>query len=247
MSQPQSSLAREIARKVQATLEEAGVFWLYPGKPRKEAPHALLTSGLHSDGYVNVGQVLKDRPEIRGVFASAIIEALLPNVTIQAVQWSSTRVVGADTSSTDLAEAVALLTGAIHTKMIKTEDERGKRQVWHPDNLSLRDGDVVLHLEELITTSSSALQVREGIRLANPGVKFSFSPFLPVVVERSDPDNRVIQVEDSKVLPLLQLAIRNFKPGPETCPYCAAGSEALKPKHGDNWAKLTGKIENATT
>jgi len=58
-----------------------------------------------------------------------------------------------------------------------------------------------------------------------------------VVVERSNPDDRIIVVEDSKILPLLRLCIRNYEPN--DCPYCAIGSMAIKPKQGDNWLKLT--------
>jgi len=152
------------------------------------------------------------------------------------------RVVGADTSSTDLAGDIARIVRARHIRMKKTEDEKGKRQVWDDNNEPLRPRELILHIEELITTSSSALQVREGIRLANPGVAVNFVSFLPVVVERSDPDNRITMIEGSEVLPLLQLSIRNYDSDPEHCPYCRVGSEALKPKEGNNWAKLTEKV-----
>lgn len=224
-------------RAVRRLLELANVFWLYEGPPRKEAPHALLTSGLHSDGYVDVGRALKDHPETRVALAEMMLGAFFSCTLLHGFNW----VVGADTSSTALAEEIARLAQVGHIKMVKTEDERGKRQVWDPENLPLQNGQRVLHIEELITTASSALQVREGIRLANPGVEFVFAPFLPVVVERSNPDNRVTEVDGSEILSLLQLNIRNYQPGPETCPYCAVGSEALKPKHGDNWKRLTGK------
>lgn len=224
------------AQQIQKLLEGANAFWLYPGTPRRDVPHALLTSGKHSDGYVNVGQVLKDQPETRTVFADLIFAALL-QVWIGKID----RVVGADTSSTDLARDVARIARAGHIRMVKTEDDQGKRQIWGDSNDPLRDGESILHIEELITTSSSALQVREGIRVANPGLAINFVPFLPVAVERSDPDNRITVVENSKILPLLQLCIRNYDPDPDHCPYCKVGSEALKPKQGGNWLKLTGK------
>lgn len=220
--------------QVRKHLEKADVFWLYTGEPRKDAPHALLTSGKHSDGYVNVGQVLKERPDVRRAFIKGILAALRK-------EWSGNidRVVGADTSSTDLAEGIASIAGADHIRMLKTEDSEGKRQVWYAKNTPLHNGEIVLHIEELVTTSSSALQVREGIRRANPEVIVNFVPYLPVVVERSDPNNRVIVVEDSKILPLLQLSIRNYEPNLTDCPYCAAGSQALKPKIDNNWSLLT--------
>jgi len=222
------------AQEVRQRLDAAGVFWMYEGDPRRDAPHALLTSNKHSNGYVDVGKVLKEQPETRKTFARFILDLVGTNF-----DW----VVGADTSSTALAKDIAKLAGAGHIRMVKTEDKNGnKRQVWSPENASLHSYDLILHIEELITTSFSAFQVREGIRRTYPIGPGSFFPYLPVVVERSDPDNRVVRVEDSIVLPLLQLNIRNFEPNPRTCPYCAVGSEAIKPKESDNWARLTGKV-----
>lgn len=219
--------------EVLARLREANACWFYPGSPRKHIPHALLTSGKHSDGFVDVGQVLKENPQTRMDFAESILAALR-----QIWDGSFDRVVGADTSSTALAQDIARIAGVSHIRMLKTED---KRQLWDEENDSLTHGDGILHIEELITTSFSALAVRKGIREAT-GISVSFVPYLPVVVEGSDPENRVLQVEESRVLPLLQLSIRNYDPNPSSCPYCAVGSEALKPKEGNNWAILTSQL-----
>lgn len=229
-----------ISERAQQRLIEADVFWLYPGSPDSRIPHALLTSGQHSDGFANLGQALKERPEVRREFARDILAVLL-----DAYKGGFDGVVGADTSSTLLAQDVAEIAGVAHIRMVKVEDDQGKRQDWWEGNAPLADGQTILHIEELITTSGSALQVRDGIRRANPDVKVRFAPFLPVVVERSDPDDRVVWVEESKILPLLQLSIRNYKPNPEECPYCAVGSLAIRPKEGDNWLRLTGKIRTS--
>lgn len=223
-------------KEVKAILEEADLLWLYQGKPRKEAPHAKLTGGNHSDGFAMVGKLLKEDSIARMRLAEAIVATLLE-------KWKRNvdRVVGADTSSTDLAVDVAQILGAKHIRMMKIEDGSGKRQVWHPKNEPLTNGETILHIEELVTTSFSSIQVREGIKLANPIVGVAYVPYLPVIVERSNPDNRIVCVEKSKLLPLLQLDIRNYEPGSEHCPYCFVESEPLEPKKGDNWARLTGK------
>ncbi len=224
------------AEQVRQRLEEAGALWIYDGDPRRDAPHALLTSGLHSNGFANVGQILKEQPGVRRKFAEYIVDIA---TSLECGKFH--RVVGADTSSTDLAKEVALLLGILPIVMVKTEDEYGKKgQAWHPENLPLREGEIILHLEELITTASSAKQVRKGIRRAMLKEPV-FASILPAIVERSDPDNRIVQLEDSVIVPLLRLDIRNFPPGENSCPYCAAGSEAIRPKHEDNWFRLTGK------
>jgi orotate phosphoribosyltransferase len=220
---------------IKGTLRLNNAFWVYQGLPRKNAPHVLLTSGKHSDGYVNIGKVLKEKSDVRREFAGYIV-TILSSMENRHFNW----VVGADTSSTDLAREVAKTLRAGHIKMVKTQDGKVKKQVWDSRNLLLKNGDVILQVEDLITTAGSALQVREGIRLANPGVEVRFAPLLPVLVDRSDPHNRVTMVEESEILPLLQLSIGTYKAGLATCVYCAAGSEAIIAKEGDNLDRLIG-------
>lgn len=144
--------------------------------------------------------------------------------------------VGADTSSTQLAQDVAGITGVNHIRMVKTDDSLSKRQVWAPDNPMFVGKNCILQVEELVTTASSALLVRQGIRRQRRMCD-SFFPILPVIVDRSDPDAPVAKVEESEVRSLLRLKIKNYSP--ENCPYCKAGSRAIKPKEGNNWQLLT--------
>ena len=117
-----------------------------------------------------------------------------------------------------------------------TTTSEGNEQVWGPGNEPLGERAVILQVEELITTSSSALMVREGIRRANPNSPFSYVPYLPVIVDRSDPDRRVTVIGESQVQFLLHLEIRNYPP--DSCPYCKVGSRAIKPKEAGNWRRL---------
>jgi orotate phosphoribosyltransferase len=217
--------------EIQQCLEEIGAFWIYEGRPSVHYPHALLTSGQHSNGYVNVGALLKDYQGVRWAIAHTLVVELLK-------VWDGrfTCVVGADTSSTELAGDIAKIAKVDHLRMARYEDGDGKRQIWSAGNRILNKDDVILHIEELITTTSSAIHVREGIRrrISNPDVRFV--PFLPVVVDRSDPFHRVSKVEDSIILPLLQLDIQNY--GPRQCPYCVLSSQPIKPKEGKNWSLL---------
>lgn len=140
------------AQQVRKCLEKAGVFWVYQGSPSPDKPHALLHSNKHSNGYVNVGQVLKEQSTMRKEFAENILAVLDQAGCGKGFNW----VVGADTSSTDLARDVATIAKVGHIKMIKTEDNQGKKQVWYSENAPLRKGETILHIEELITTFSSA-------------------------------------------------------------------------------------------
>lgn len=224
------------SEEVEICLAVFGTLWLYRGEPSKDRPHVkLTTSERHSNGYANVGGLLKSNPAVRRAMALSLCERLSASYSI--IEF----VVGADTSSTLLAEDVAKILGARHLRMVKVEDTQGKRQVWHPDNPPIHEDEKVLQVEDLITTATSSLQVREGIRLGNPGVKISFAHYLPVIVDRSDHNKRITRVEHSHLRPLIQLDIRSYDPTPEDCPYCAVGSEAIdNPKLPENWKKLTG-------
>jgi hypothetical protein len=220
-------------------LKLAKALWTYQGDPCKEKPHALLASGNHSNGFVNVGGVIKEHASIRALFAHSLALSAVRFAPSSALNvcW----VVGADTSLTALAGDVARFFNVPHIKMKKLMVDEKSTQIWSPEN-----GEELLELplfglqvEELITTSHSALEVRKGIRDKMTGRYPNFSKILPTIVNRSDPRKPVEVIEGSRIVSLLRIPIRNFDPGPETCPYCAAGSEAIKPKDGDNWKRLT--------
>ena len=218
--------------RVRRYLETAERIWTYEGPPNPNYPHALLTTGLHSNGFVDVGTFLKNENylQARINIANFILEAL-------SEVWKSgfMHVVGAATSSTMLAKTIADISLTDHVKMIKTD----KDQIWDPTNKPLIKGGIILQVEDLITTGESSLKVRNAIRAQYPKQDIQFVPFLPVVVDRSDPDNRITTIENSRVLPLLKLDIQTFQP--DDCPYCVVGSEAIRPREGNNWNRLTRK------
>ena len=211
-------------------------FWCfdYEGDPTR--PHALLSAGGHSDGFINLGDLLKDYKGVRKVLASNLLW-ILKNRWEGKVDW----VVGSDTSATALAGSMVELLGAKHAKMVKTEDERGKRQVWDPANGQIGEDEVVLHIEELTTTGATPLAVRRGVRLGNPDlVPEQWVPYLPIVVDRAP--EQISCIEGSVVLPLFRYDIKTWTP--EECQEhgpCKEGSPAIRPREGNNWARLSGK------
>lgn len=54
--------SKEISDYVERCLNEGGAMWMYKGPPRPHAPHALLASLQHADGYVDVGKHIKGHP-----------------------------------------------------------------------------------------------------------------------------------------------------------------------------------------
>lgn len=210
-------------------------FWRFDYSGDPTWPHALLSAGDHSDGFVNLGDLLKDYEGVRQVFASNLVW-LLRNKGAEQVDW----VVGSDTSATDLAGSVAQLLGARHAKMKKAEDERGKKQIWDPANGQIGENERILHVEDLSTTGATPLALRRGVRLGNPDLlPEQWVPWLPMIVDRMR--EPVSHIEGSAILPLFRYDIAAWIP--RECPLCSAGSNAIRPRGngGNNWALLTGK------
>jgi orotate phosphoribosyltransferase len=139
------------------------------------------------------------------------------------VDW----VIGSDHAGATLSFAVAAQLMAQHDF---TEKGEGKTQVWK--RLSIQSGEIVLQVEELITTTGTLQAVREGIRAGNPH-PVSFAPLSLVLVHRSN----IYEFEGTPIVYVEHYDINSW--APEECPLCAGGSERLRPKQ--NWAKLTGK------
>lgn len=209
-------------------LRLCGAYWQYQYPADPSRAHAELTSGMCSDGFVNVlGALIY--PNVRHIIAVHLVRKLR-RIYPGLVHW----VVGSDHAGAAIALAVADLLGA---KCDFTEKGLNKAQIWqrHP----IGDGEVVLQVEDLITTSSTFDAVRAGIQAGTPH-PVTFAPVSLVVVNRSS----FRGIDGAPLEELLRCNIETWagpfqpigKNGP--CPLCAVGSPRVRPKQ--NWAQLTG-------
>ena len=195
-------------------------------------PHALLTSGLHSNGFINLGRVLKDHDPFCWLMAQD-----LANLYTNGGYSAPDCIVGADTSSTKLAGYAATLMGARHLVMIKQPD---KSQLWMPGQRPLGVTEVVAGFEELMTSGGSTEEVCAGVQAGNPEIDVVFSDRRVTIVVRSDPDGPSILIYGSPPASIYRYPIHNWEP--DKCPWCKyGGSEAIPPKAEGNWARLIGK------
>lgn len=214
-------------KEFEHALQICDAFWVYAGEPCPNRPHALLTSGAHSNGYVNLGAVLREFVAFRRLMALGLVGMFRTKYGSGHISC----VVGSATSATDLAGNVAGVMGARHLRMEKGED---KGQTWPAGQSPILPGDIVLHIEELVTTASSTEAVRKGIADAHD-FDVQFASYIPCVVDRSDPAKGLLRVGKSEFISLFRYTIQNFDP--PLCVYCKAGSEAIPPKA--NWERLT--------
>ncbi len=207
-------------------LEQRDALWIHSGNPKD--PHAELTSGKCSDGFVDVLRALRYTDDCM-LLAEGLVTLLRKNYS-GPVDW----VVGSDHAGAALSHSVAILFHAKHDFTEKKEElgdgEMVKEQLWR--RFEIKPGDMVLQVEDLITTTGTLLRVRQGIRAGNHS-SVRFVPFSLVLVHRSD----VYEIEGEPILYLAHYDIRTWEPA--DCPLCRAGSKRLRPKK--SWAELVGR------
>ena len=200
--------------------------WLHSGNPTD--PHAELTSGKCSDGFIDTLRVLC-YPNLCQIMAMMLVR-MIKDYRHSDLWCLPDWVIGSDHAGATLSFAVAGYLNARHDFTSKGPDGA---QIWN--RFEIQPGERVLQVEELVTTTKTLQAVRDGIIKGNPH-PVTFSPVVMTLVHRSD----VYQLDDeTSILYCEHYDIQTWDP--TECPLCAAGSKRLRPKQ--NWAELTGKVK----
>jgi orotate phosphoribosyltransferase len=199
-------------------LQTCDALWLHSGDMSR--PHVELTSGKCSNGFVDVLRVLR-YTNLCHLMAEQLSHILMRDYKGR-IDW----VVGSDHAAATLSYEVARCFLAQHDF---TEKGLDKTQLWK--RFVIQPDEVVLQVEELVTTSGTLQAVRDGLRRAHPA-GITFAPLVATLVNRSP-------LTHFEGVPIVSLATYDIKSwAPEECPLCAAGSPRVRPKH--NWAALKG-------
>lgn len=206
--------------------ELCDALWLHSGDPAQ--PHAQLTSGKCSNGFIDTLRALRFS-NICHLLAEQLVRKLVgeDGYDYYAKHGDIHWVVGSDHAGAAFSHSVAIRLGTQHDFTEKGPD---KTQMWK--RFTVEPGEVVLQVEELITTTGTLQAVRDGIRSGNP-YPVTFAPVVMTLVHRSN----VYEIEGSPILYFVHYDIEVWEPA--ECPLCAAGSKRLRAKQ--NWAELTGK------
>ncbi len=206
-------------------LRQAESLWMHDGDMSR--PHAELTSGKCSDGFINVMGLLRYVP-VCELLARELVYGLLfcdySHERYDSAEW----VIGSDHAGATISYAVARRLFAQHEFTEKADRNGQKIQLWKRHQIPA--GQAVLQVEELITTAATLIAVRNGIKAGN-NAPVEFVNAILTVVNRSGET----QFEGSPIISLVDFDIHVWEP--DQCPLCAAGSPRLKPKK--NWAALT--------
>jgi orotate phosphoribosyltransferase len=196
--------------------QKNGAIWIHDGKPTR--PHALLTSGLHSDGFVNCTYVTQDATLLQRIMNEG--DGLAGKLPGGKVDW----VIGSAFGAITIAYAVALKIGA---KAGFTEKDGEGMKL---SRFEISPSSKVLVVEDTISTGGSTLKTIEGIQKAGVPAA-NILPYIVCLVNRSGSD----KLGEREIRPLIKTDIHTWQP--DACPLCKAGSSAVRPK--SHWKELT--------
>lgn len=207
---------------------ELGAFWSYHYDRIAAKPglHALLKSGLHSDGFF-VSRILLASENIRRVMAEQMVKRL-----VVADIERPTHVAGIPDGATLLGEAVAQIFDRPHLKLEKVE---GKIVLAEP----VPPRAQVLLVEDFCTRGTGFAEAVLAI-LSSPlrDPTANIVRINPVIINRGGLE--VVSVEGHGDFPVLSVVNRRIQDwAAAECPLCQAGSEPIKPKMTDeNWSAI---------
>jgi orotate phosphoribosyltransferase len=210
------------------TYQRMGALWIHDENPKR--PHALLTSGKHSNGFFNSGLVAQD-PRILSVACQDLVVMLRDRFDIATIN----RVVGPAMGAITMSHCVAMSVNQCFPVAEQrpclsafTEKEEGSGKIMSLKRTTLAEGEIVLPVEDVLTTGGSAERSKEAIICAGGTVV----PFICVLVNRSG----LQTTGGMTIIALIDKAMPMWEEN--TCPLCQQGSEAIRPKAAGNWARL---------
>ncbi len=213
--------------------------WQYPGEPRADVPHAITRAEEHTDMFINCMAVLEQ------VNLCEIL-AMQQVLRLEALHFEEIHKIGmvvdAAYSGTDYGKDIARLLGLrqgfapAHRTVEK--DVNGNPTKWRG---IVREGQSVLVANELMTTPDGSTYMAKmavdgsgAVRADGRKTFVRFFPFAALLVNRAYSDDTL--VDGMGVAAVLRYRSRTIKVKKgEVCPYCEAGSVAMKPKEGTNW------------
>ena len=204
-------------------------YWMHNGDPR--APHAELTFGKCSNGFFDCLRVLK-YVNLSEILANQLARKLrnAPNgIGDQKVDWVIASPMAGITFGHDVARALG---AKIFMFTEKDPTEKG-RMLWQ--RMSIPEGETVLQIEELTTTSGTLNAVQAAVEEGNRH-PVNWLPVIGILVHRP-PKLPVQSYGDRRVVALIEKAIWAVEQ--EECTLCREGSVRYRPKN--HWEELTGK------
>lgn len=204
------------------------VLWNYNYKAMAEGKlgyHAKLKSGLCSDGFVNVKQVL-ETGNWSEIFAKQMVlkikEHFRPFDPFKSVDY----VIGVPSAATRLGIEIA---GIVNKKTALLEkNEEGEMELKE----NIIQGSKILLVEDVSTTGLGFKEAIEAIKKKKNDM--SVFPLYPVIVSRGGLESVSANGKEYYLFSFINIKMLDWQP--KDCPLCKRGSTPIKPKKNEeNW------------
>ena len=209
-----------------------GALWIHDGNPKR--PHALLTSDKHSNGFFNSELVTQDACLLDGA-SSALVDALFTErETLEDIDRVVGLAMGAITLAHDICRHIAESTfdrePCLRAYTEKKQATDGSTVMVFVKTRIIPGEDIVL-CEDVLSTGKSVDATAAAVTKAG-GILL---PYVLVLVNRSG----LKEVSGKKIIALIDRPMPMWDP--DECPLCKEGSEAIRPKENENWARLNAE------
>lgn len=203
---------------------DIGAFWLHDGNSKR--PHALLTSGNHSNGFFNGSLVIRSPMTLCMVCAGLLsqLDEMFKRRRIGMVVGSA---YGAITMAFEVARHIGVCDAGF-TEPVEVDGEKEMILKRFPIN---KEVPTVLMVEDVMTTGGTTRKSIKAVESAGGEV----IDFILVLVNRSG----MQQLDGRRIVALIDREMPIWTP--DECPLCKDGSEAIRPKGTENWSRLTGQ------
>lgn len=169
--------------------------------------HFQLTSGRHSDTYVQCARVLED-PVLTTRLAEAMVELVNERVGERGIDIVAAPAVGGIIVGFAVAQALGV-------RFIFSERQEGAMTFRR--GFEVPRGASVLVVEDVVTTGGSVAEVVDLVRASGASV-----PAVTSIIDRGG-----VKAFDAVYVPLLRLEVESWEPG--VCTLCASGIPLYSP------------------
>lgn len=189
--------------------------------------HALLKSGLHSDGFF-VSRILLEPINIRYLMARQMVSCLR-----MADIGMPTHAAGIPDGATLLGEAVADILGVPHIKLVKSKTDGTISLAEH-----ISEGSRLLLPEDFCTRATGFAETVVAVLNSNLcEVGATVLPVDLVILNRGGLTSVNVSDRQYQVRAVVDKRINDWEP--DHCPLCTMGSTAIKPKVDDEtWQRF---------
>lgn len=212
---------RESSNQWASHFARLGALWIHDGNP--ENPHALLTSGMHSAGFFNATEVVKE-PCVTQCACQELSRRIITELAKNDLPEKSPQVViGSAFGAITIAHECAKFLSA---RMAFTEKADGKMSL---KRFFVTDGERALVVEDVITTGTTTQKTIAELEQRGAYVL----PVIAAFTNRSGKDT----LNGKKIVSLIEHPMPTWTPA--ECPLCKDGSKVLRPKV--HWDELSGR------